>query len=400
MPRDPFTAADPDEENDTGSLSVDDDAWVEAKLPRRPWVAPGYALRGAVTVIAGPPSALKSSLMLAWACAVAFGQPHGEFAPVEAGRVLVYNVEDGPDEQRRRLSAVLRQFNAKPESVRGRVIRVSPPGVGTLFERNDKGEILPTAAMAQLRNLIAERRPAMLIADPFAELHNAEENDNTAIRAILAVFRALAAEFNIAVILIHHTRKGEPAPGDPDTARGASATIGAARVVKTLIGMSEQDAEALGIEKTRKARSAYVRLDDAKQNYAGIGDAVWYEKVLYRLDNDEWIPAAEPWNPPDLWQGVPSAVANTILDCITAGIESDKGKRHYSDAPATKPPRRADAVVRKHVPSLNERQARAVIKTWVNNEVLYRENYFDPVERKDRGGLFVNDARRPGARER
>ena len=27
----------------------------------------GYALRGAVTIVAGPPSALKSSLMLAWA---------------------------------------------------------------------------------------------------------------------------------------------------------------------------------------------------------------------------------------------------------------------------------------------------------------------------------------------
>src|SRR5438477_12254747 len=86
---------------------IDDDAWTEAELPLRDWVAPGSALRGSVTVVAGPPSAMKSSLMLAWACAVVFGQDHGNFRPGAPGNVIVYNVEDNQTEQRRRLSAVL-----------------------------------------------------------------------------------------------------------------------------------------------------------------------------------------------------------------------------------------------------------------------------------------------------
>jgi hypothetical protein len=55
----------------SAEIWIADGAWVEAELPLRRWVTPKYALRGAVTVIAGPPSVMKSSLMLAWGCAAA-----------------------------------------------------------------------------------------------------------------------------------------------------------------------------------------------------------------------------------------------------------------------------------------------------------------------------------------
>ena len=77
------------------------DDWDEATLPRRPWVAPGYALRGAVTLLTGPPGAMKSSMVLAWACSVALGQEYGDFRPSERGAVLVYNVEDDSIEQQK-----------------------------------------------------------------------------------------------------------------------------------------------------------------------------------------------------------------------------------------------------------------------------------------------------------
>jgi hypothetical protein len=41
----------PNPSNSAGSvLWVDDGDWEEAHLPPRPWIAPGYALRGAVTL--------------------------------------------------------------------------------------------------------------------------------------------------------------------------------------------------------------------------------------------------------------------------------------------------------------------------------------------------------------
>ena len=70
--------------------------------------------------------------------------------------------------------------------------------------------------------------------------------------------------------ILHHTRKGGAgSAGDLDRARGASAIIGAVRVTLALCGMSEDDAKSFGLSTDALARSNYVRLDDAKQNYAG-----------------------------------------------------------------------------------------------------------------------------------
>ncbi len=117
------------------ALTIDGGAWEPAEVPRRPWVAKGYLLRGAVTLVAGPPSALKSSLMLSWASSVALNKRFGEFRAVEAGVAIVYNVEDDQDEQKRRLEATLRQFGASPSDIAGKVFRVSPRSIGTLLTR-------------------------------------------------------------------------------------------------------------------------------------------------------------------------------------------------------------------------------------------------------------------------
>jgi hypothetical protein len=382
--------ADEDEPGPPSAIQIDDEAWNEIDLPRRDWVALGYALRGAVTIVAGPPSAMKSSLMLTWAIAVGLFRRHGRFIPADQGDVIVYNVEDDRIEQRRRLSAVLRQFDAAPADICGKVIRVGPSSIGTLFTYDQTaGRISPTQAMNELRLLIAERRPALLIADPLAELHTAEENSNCALRSIVAEFRALAVEFEIAVILVHHTRKGIVIPGDPDAARGASSIIGAGRIVKTLIGMSEDDAKALALPGDRKTRSQYVRLDDAKQNYAAIGEAEWYEKVPYLLANGEMVPAAVPWNPPNAFGKLASGTIDLILNKIDAG-PYDGGR--YSPSPNAKG--RAAWPVVQQFADVTDDEARLVIATWIKNGVLVKGDHKDPEDRHDHVSLFIG--KRPG----
>jgi RecA-family ATPase len=250
----------------SAEIWIADGDWCEAELRPRRWVARKYALRGAVTVIAGPPSAMKSSLMVAWGCGAALGKPHGDFRPREPGTVIIFNVEDDADEQRRRLSAALRQFEAMPADIAFKLICIGPREAGTLFVCDDNGEVVATPLMARLREIIAERRPALFIADPFGELHAVDENSNTALRAVIAQFRALAVEFDMAVVLIHHTRKGTAEPGDPDILRGGSAIVGGGRSIFTLLPMAEQDAKLLGLPTDRKSRSRYLRLDDAKLN--------------------------------------------------------------------------------------------------------------------------------------
>lgn len=279
---------------------IDADEWDEADIPRRPWIVPGYAMRGTVTLIAGPPSALKSSVALGWASSVALCIDYGRFRPAVAGPVFVYNVEDDQNEQRRRLSATLRQFGARPADIKDKLYRMGPSTIGTLLERCDDGKVRFTPAMDTLHTLISMKRPVMLIIDPLAELHNCDENDNTALRAIIAKFRELAVEFDMAVVVLHHTRKGAgQSPGDPDAARGASAIIGAVRVAVTLTTMSEDDAKEFGLPTDLEQRSYYVRMDDAKSNYAPLRSAQWFEKIAYDLNNGDAVAAAVPWQTPE-----------------------------------------------------------------------------------------------------
>jgi hypothetical protein len=280
-------------------LWIDAGAWNEADIPKRPWIVQGYLLRNAVTVLSGPPSAFKSSLMLGWACAIVLNREYGRFKPNVHGNVVVYNVEDDEDEQRRRLSAVLRQFNASPSDIAGKLIRVGPRNVGTLLARDEGRNIVFTDAMNALEDVIKFYKPVACMNDPLAELHTEEENDNVSLRAVIAEFRAQAASHGMANCIAHHTRKGSNnSPGDPDIARGASSIIGAARVAFTTMGMSEADAQALGVPTDMAARAAFIRLDYAKSNYAPLRDAEWFEKFPYVLANGEAVPAAVPWTPP------------------------------------------------------------------------------------------------------
>jgi RecA-family ATPase len=249
-------------------LWVDSDDWSERDIPPRAWVAPQFLLRGAVSVLSGAPGTSKSALVASWATAVALGQPFGGFAPRERGRAIVVNAEDDAIEQRRRLSAVLRAAGAVPRDLAGRLVRVGPVALATMIEKGAlTGALCPTAALDQLEQLIVEHKPDVVCLDPRVELHTAEENDNGALRAVMATFRSIAVRHNVAVLIVHHSKKGTATSvGDPDTLRGASSIVGAARIVLTVTGMTLDEAKNFGLS-AAQARH-YFRVDGAKANYS------------------------------------------------------------------------------------------------------------------------------------
>ena len=115
-----------------------DKPWSEADIPPRAWIAHGFLLRGAVSLIAGAGSAGKSMLVKAWIVSCATGLPFSRFDPKTPIRVLSYNVEDDLHEERRRLSAALRQFNRTPFDISKNLRIVGPSDVGTLIERDQE----------------------------------------------------------------------------------------------------------------------------------------------------------------------------------------------------------------------------------------------------------------------
>ncbi|OUI86602.1 AAA family ATPase [Acetobacter tropicalis] len=295
-------------------ILIDDEAWDEDAIPARPWVAEGFLLRGAVTVIVGAPAAGKSSLMVGWAASLALGMEYGKLRPVKALSVMTYNVEDDRDEQRRRFTAFLRWSGHSPCQLGSKLTRLGTDGVGTLLALNSENGIQGTPAMQQLERELEARKPDVLMLDPFVELHEVEENDNTSVRTVMAYFRSLAIKYNMAVVLLHHTRKGAAgSPGDPDVARGASAVIGAARIVLTVSVMTEQEAQNFGLPADH--HRYFSRVDGAKINAAPIGKEEWFERQSYELSNGDRVAMMRPWTPPQDSVSVEQKLA------ITADLE-------------------------------------------------------------------------------
>lgn len=297
-----------------------DEAWDEADIPRRPWLAKGYALRGAVTLVAGAGSIGKSTLFKAWSVAAVLGVSFSRFEVAQPLRVLSYNVEDDLDEERRRLSATLRQFNATPKDLAGKLRIVGTDDVGVLIERDPAtGRVQLTEKMLDLIRHIEEFQPDIVFLDPLVELHTSEENDNTGLRSVIAQLRTIAVRFKIAMVLAHHVRKGAVTPGDPDGIRGAGSIVGAARITFTVCGMSEEEAGALAIGK--EVRRSYFRLDGAKMNYVPIEDVEWFERVAYRLDNGEEVASAIKWTPPR--DAITTTDIETIKSAINRGLNGE-----------------------------------------------------------------------------
>jgi hypothetical protein len=141
-------------------------------------------------------------------------------------------------------------------------------------------------------------------------------------------------------------------------------------------------------------------VDSGKINIAR-GDATqWFELVSVPLDNGnaqypngDNIQVAAPWKPPSLWADLSDALLNRILDKIDEGLP---GGDRYSDAAAAKG-RAAWQIVLDLAPQKTEHQAKEIVRQWLKNGVLEKREYHSESERKDRQGLFVNDARRPGS---
>jgi len=268
--------------------------------------------------------------MVGWATALALGKSWNRFHPQAACRVLVYNVEDDEDEQQRRFSAVLRQFDHSPKDIAHKIMRVMPEGNGALIRYDDDVRTWRfTDLMGDLEQHVMTFRPDVIMLDPFSELHDADENDNTAVRAVVALLRFFAQRHNLAVSLLSHTRKGSAdSAGDMDIVRGASSSVAAARLVLTVLPMTKDEAKEFSISEDLRRR--FVRMDSAKSNYAPASSAEWFELTEYELDNTEAVAAAVPWKP----QGditLDAGEQTTLEDVIAAGVNGHAFSPQLSD---------------------------------------------------------------------
>jgi hypothetical protein len=247
-----------------------------------------------------------------------------------------------------------------------------------------------------LRRAITRIGYGLVILDPFVKLHALIENNNPHMDYVVGLLTKLAHDLDVAIDCPVHTHKGTITAGDADARRGGSSQRDASRLDYTLIRMTEEEAEQFGVHPDD--RRDYVRLDKAKANMVRATKAYWFRLVNISLGNatpeypdGDDVQAIEKWDPPKTWQGADPKTLDAILDVIDRGTPD--GQR-YSDHKNAKD-RAAWEVVAEHCPDKPESACREMIRAWLKDHTLFRDDYDDPVHREKRKGLFVDPKKRP-----
>jgi hypothetical protein len=363
--------------------------------PPREWLLGNQFCRRFLSGLLAPGATGKTALRMLQYLAVATGRPLTGQHVFKRSRVLLLSLEDDDTELRRRLAAARLHHNIAPSELQSWLFCATPKGIKLADVKEGAKIAGPLEAM--LRDTIKRRKIDLLGLDPFVKLHALEENDNGSMDFVCDLLVRLAIEFNIAVDVPHHTKKGPQTAGDADAGRGASAARDAGRLMYTLTRMSDGEGDTFGIP--AEERRLYVRLDSSKVNIAPpSGEATWFKLIGVHLDNGtpdypngDDVQTVVPWHPPKTWDNLSNAQLNAALDEIETGLPN--GQR-YSDAPKAAA-RSAWQVLQRHCPDRTEGQSRDIVRTWVKNGVLITEDYDDPIDRKPRKGLRVCQGKRP-----
>ena len=224
--------------------------------------------------------------------------------------------------------------------------------------------------------------------------HRLDENDNGHIDYIADLFSRVASEANVAVILVHHSRKGFVS-GDADTFRGGSALISAARSAFTLAPMSADEAGEMGVPMDDRAR--YIRLDNAKANLAPRAlVAEWFKLESHSLGNGDGeyphgdaVGVATAWAPPRAADGLTDAICNLILGAIERGIVDESGHQTlYSARPQDKERwvgEIIDGICDEHGVDRSEAQNVQIVKDWINSGLVAVEEFTTKGRKKAKG---------------
>jgi hypothetical protein len=377
-------------------VPVDISVWdaadvLDQAVPPRQWILGNIFCKQFISSLIGSGAAGKTAVRVVQALSVAIGRSLTREHVHKRCRVLFLTFEDGRAELMRRLLAAMLHHGVSAADLRGWLFCANVHG-HRLVETNVRGDRVPGTLEGWLRQTIKRLEAELVILDPFIKTHGVGENDNTGIDSVCVLLAQLAVELEIAVDFLHHLRKGPPDPGNADTGRGASAAKDAARLVYTLSGMTEEEAEQFNI-KDEKLRRSLIRQDSAKLNIAPpTVDTVWFRLVGVPLNNGtpdyplgDVVQTVERWVPPDFWEKITTAVANRILDKIDQG---PKPGRRYSSATQAKD-RAAWPVVAGECPELSERQAKKVIAEWLKTGALVVREHTDAKDRHKKPGLFV-----------
>ncbi len=244
------------------------------------WVWTGRIARGTLSLVASPPGVGKSWLDAYIASRVSTGTAWTDGTLCPQGTVILADAENDPEcVLRDRLDA----HGADCSKVHVIDCVVSRDEDGNPVERGFTLEHI-----VHLEQLLIKHRDTVLVCvDPIGSyLGRIDAHRDTEVRAILTPLAALARKFDVAVLLIAHTRKMSGGTAD-DSVLGSRGFVGIVRTVLHLVlETTDRDSRRLLLAgKNNLGRQAA----GLAFTISGTPAAVQWESTPLDLNADQWL---------------------------------------------------------------------------------------------------------------
>jgi hypothetical protein len=345
----------------------------------REWLYGTHLIRGFVSVTVAPGGVGKSSLTMVEALAMASNRPLLGISPAErkALNVALWNGEDPIDELERRMGGAARFYQVDETTCQGGLFLLSGRDQPIIIADTVRHDLVVAKPMVEaVKAAILARRLDVLIIDPFVSSHRVSENDNMAIDVVAKQWASIAHETGCAVELVHHARKSNGDQTTAEDARGASSLISAARSVRVLNPMSEEQADLFGVAEHRRA---HFHVTYGKSSMSALDDKLAWHKIEsvglgnFRPGRDEdHVGVVTLWKPPKIEDDV---LTTQLREVQTRLKDGDWRENSQSEKWAGK----VVADVLELDPS--DKQARDKIKRllgqWIKDGLLVVEEWID-----------------------
>lgn len=314
--------------------------WIDPKtLPRREFAYGSHFIRKYVSVTVSPGGLGKTSSSIAEALAMVSGRALLGTKPPKRLRTWIFNAEDPRDEMERRIMAACIHYKLKPADLEGHLFLDSGREQELCVAVEDKkaGVRIQQPIVEAVVEQIERNGIDVMIVDPFVSTHGVNENDNGAIDKVAKLWAQIADYTNCSIDIVHHLRKVADREATVEDARGAVSLIGAARSVRVLNRMSEEQAGEAGIEKAD--RFGYFYTTYGKSNLTPLSHkAEWRHLVSTPLGNGTGLAQPQDFAPVVTeWQW-PSAeeVAGDLTEDQRASILAAVSASDYKKSPKAK----------------------------------------------------------------
>ena len=225
---------------------------------------------GTVGALVSPGGAGKSMLALQLAAQIAGGPDLLEIGDFPTGQVVYLPAEDPPAAIHHRLHALGAHLSAAERQAVADGLLIEPL-IGKC------PNIMAASWFDALKRAAEGRR--LMILDTLRRFHIEEENASGPMAQVVGHMEAIAADTGSSIVFLHHASKSAAMMGSGDqqqASRGSSVLVDNIRWQSYLSGMTQGEAEILGVDDCQ--RGYFVRFGVSKANYGAPFQELWFRR--------------------------------------------------------------------------------------------------------------------------